>query len=180
MSSRNGSPLPVGVVVRALATHVDARGALAEIFRAEWETGIAPVQWSVASTSAGVLRGMHVHLRHDDYLCVLQGRLTCGLRDLRPGSPTHDLAVTLALDGDDPVAIVIPHGVAHGLYAHQASVYLLGTSDYYDPADELGCHWNDPDLDLTWPCAAATVSARDDALPPLRELLPLIPPWHAA
>lgn len=102
------------------------------------------------------------------------------MRDLRPGSPTQDRSATVALDGDEPAAVVIPHGVAHGLYAHEPSVYVLGTSEYYDPDDELGCHWTDPELDLTWPCASATISARDDALPPLRELLPFIPPWRPA
>ncbi len=172
--------LPAGVVRRPLGGHTDARGTVAEFFRSEWETGITPVQWTLTTTGDGVLRGVHVHPRHDDYLCVLQGRLTVGLRDLRAGSPTEGLAACFDLDGKELAALFIPHGVAHGLYSKQPSVYVLGTSHYYDPGDELGCHWTDPALGLAWPFASAATSARDTALPPLREVLPLIPPWRQA
>jgi dTDP-4-dehydrorhamnose 3,5-epimerase len=172
--------LPEGVVLRTLPAHTDARGTVAEIFRNEWETGIAPVQWSMTTTGGGVLRGVHVHPRHDDYLCVVQGLLIVGLRDLRPGSPTEGLAVSLDLRGSALTALFIPHGVAHGVYSQQPSVYFLGTSHYYDPDDELGCHWSDPALELAWPFTSAVVSARDAELPPLREVLPRIPSWRQA
>jgi dTDP-4-dehydrorhamnose 3,5-epimerase-like enzyme len=67
--------------------------------------------------------------------------------------------------------------VAHGFLFHAPSVVVLGASHYYDLADELGCHWRDPQLGIAWPSDSARVSARDSALPPLRELSGRIPPW---
>src|SRR6266516_3223257 len=50
--------LPVGVELFPLEMHPDTRGCLTEIFRAEWDTGVSPVQWNVVSSQAGVLRGV--------------------------------------------------------------------------------------------------------------------------
>jgi len=69
--------------------------------------------------------------------------------------------------------------VAHGLLILTPSVYVLGASHYYDAADELGCHWQDPALELRWALADAKLSARDAALPPLQEVAPQVPPWQA-
>ena len=172
--------LPDGTTLTALRGFVDARGTVAELYRENWPTGISPVQWSMTVTHAGVMRGVHVHRVHDDYLCVVQGRVCVGLCDLRPGSPTERHSVCIDLTGDELGALFIPHGVAHGFYAHEPSTYVLGTSHYYDPADELGCHWTDPGLALAWPFTSPSVSARDAALPGLEALLPAIGPWRAA
>src|SRR3970282_2615067 len=83
--------LPHGVAWRELETHADQRGDLTELFRAEWQSGPAPVQWNFVRSQANVLRGVHVHPRHDDYLIVLQNRMEIGLKDLRRDSPIHDL-----------------------------------------------------------------------------------------
>lgn len=171
--------LPHGVTLRRLIAHVDARGRVGEIFRDEWATGIAPAQWSMTVTEAGVMRGMHVHIRHDDYFVLLHGRLALGLRDLRHGAPGSGGPALLELRGEEPVGVVIPHGVAHGFLFLEPSTYVLGTSHYYDPADEFGCHWLDPDLGVEWPTRTALLSPRDAALPPMREVVACIPAWQA-
>ena len=177
-AAREPQALPDGVELRPLIAHPDDRGRVAEIFRVEWATGIAPVQWVVTFTDAGVMRGVHVHPRHDDYFVLLQGRIALGLHDLRPRSPTGGCAAMVELRGDEPTAVLIPHGVGHGFLFLSRSTYVVGTSHYYDPADELGCHWLDPDLGLAWPAAAAQLSARDAALPSLREVAKRIPAWQ--
>lgn len=163
--------LPHGVALRPLAPHHDARGTFTELFRASWPSAIvAPVQWNAVRSAAGVLRGVHVHPRHDDYLVVCAGRATVGLADLRPESPTAGIGVCVELSGDAPAAIEIPHGVAHGFYFHEPSLHVYAVSHYWDPEDELGCHWKDPGLGIPWPQADATVSERDAALPSLPAL----------
>jgi dTDP-4-dehydrorhamnose 3,5-epimerase len=136
--------LPAGVRRRPLTMHRDQRGTFTEIFRHAWHTGVTPVQWNAVSSGTGVLRGVHVHPRHDDYLIVLQGHASIGLRDLRQGSPTEGLAAVVDLRGDALTALGIPHGVAHGFYFHEPSVHIYAVSAYWDPSDELGCHWGRP------------------------------------
>ena len=151
--------------------HHDPRGAVTEVFRESWETGIAPVQWNVVRSEAGVLRGVHVHVRHDDYLILLDGRALVGLRDLRPHSPTSGRTCLFEMRGDELAALTIPPGVAHGFYFPEAAVHLYAVSEYWDPADELGCHWADPALEIPWPAEPAILSTRDAAAPPLSVLL---------
>jgi dTDP-4-dehydrorhamnose 3,5-epimerase len=177
-AAHDAGALPHGVALRSLTAHRDARGLVAEIFRDEWPTGIAPVQWAMAVSEAGVMRGVHVHIRHDDYFLLLQGAVCVGLHDLRPRSPSTRCASLLELRGDDPTALVIPHGVAHGFLFLDTAIFVIGASQYYDAADELGCHWRDPDLGLVWPRDTARLSARDAALPPLRDLAARMPPWR--
>ena len=57
--------LPAGVALRPLRMHRDERGVLTEIFRESW-AGLAAVQWNAVRSAAGVLRGVHVHVRHAD------------------------------------------------------------------------------------------------------------------
>ena len=80
---------------------------------------------------------------------------------------------------EEPATVLIPHGVAHGLLFMARSIHVIGTSHYYDLADELGCHWLDPALGLAWPLRRPQLSARDAALPPLREVAKHVMPWRA-
>jgi dTDP-4-dehydrorhamnose 3,5-epimerase len=162
--------LPEGVRIVPLTPHADDRGVFTEIFRDEWDAGISPVQWNAVVSEAGVLRGVHAHHRHDDYLTLPVGRATIGLCDLRPGSPTDGLATCVTLSAGEPSGIVIPTGVAHGFLFHERSLHVYAVSHTWDVADELGCRWDDPELGIPWPHAPALISGRDAALGDLAAL----------
>jgi dTDP-4-dehydrorhamnose 3,5-epimerase len=163
--------LPDGVALLPLTMNRDSRGSFTELFRDEWETGLSPVQWNAVSSEPGTLRGVHVHIRHDDYLTVLKGRACVGLRDLRRGSPTEALSVLLELTEDPLTAILIPHGVAHGFYFPEPSLHLYAVTKYWDVEDELACLWSDPQLAIPWPAEPTLVSERDANAPSLAQLL---------
>jgi dTDP-4-dehydrorhamnose 3,5-epimerase len=167
--------LPTGVCARPLDMHCDSRGVFTEVFRASWNVEFSAVQWNVVQSAAGVLRGVHVHPLHDDYLVLLSGRATVGLHDLRPGSPTYGSGVALELTGDPMTAVSIPAGVAHGFFFHEPSVHIYAVSKYWNPADELGCHWADPRLAIKWACREPVLSVRDAQLGPLADLAGRIP-----
>jgi dTDP-4-dehydrorhamnose 3,5-epimerase len=168
--------LPAGTSFVPLTAHADERGAFTELYRLEWGTGVAPIQWNAVSSEAGVLRGVHVHLRHDDYLTVPLGHAAVGLRDLRRGSPTEGLATVVELSAQAPGALVIPHGIAHGFYFREPSLHVYAVTEYWDPADELSCHWADPDLEIPWRVQTAKVSQRDAQSQSLQDLLAQLEP----
>jgi dTDP-4-dehydrorhamnose 3,5-epimerase len=170
--------LPVGALLRPLEPHRDERGSFTELYRDEWEVGVTPIQWNAVRSEAGVLRGVHVHIRHDDYLTVPLGRAVVGLRDLRRGSPTEGMSSLVELGEERAGALVIPHGVAHGFYFLEPSLHVYAVSEYWDPSDELGCRWDDPELEIPWPVRSARVSERDAASQPLRALLAELEPWQ--
>ena len=156
--------LPDGVEVLRLQPHPDERGVFTELFRDSWGLAVAPVQWNAVRSERNVLRGVHVHWRHSDFLTVVAGRATIGLHDLRHGSPTEGAGTTVELAAESPQAIVIPTGVAHGFYFHEPSIHVYAVTHDWDPADELGCRWNDPELQIPWPCSHPMLSERDSML----------------
>lgn len=163
-----------GVVVQPLQSHFDDRGSFTEVFSSRWRAAIAAQQWSVVRSRANVLRGPHLHLGHDEYFVLLAGTAWVGLRDVRPDSPTRDRSCLMELHGDEPAAVSFPRGFIHGWYFSEESIHLQSVTECYadyHPADNLGCRWDDPDLDIPWPCTAPIVSARAAAFPPLSVLI---------
>lgn len=171
--------LPHGVVTHDFEVHSDERGSFTEVFRAEWPTAIEPVQWNYVRSNAGVLRGVHVHIRHSDYLTVVEGRAAIGVRDLREASPTAGVAAVVTLSDDRPQAIEFPPGVAHGFLFLEPSMHIYAVSHFWDTADELGCRWDDPELGIEWPAEPLALSVRDSEAPNLAELVRQLEPHQA-
>jgi len=161
--------MPRDVNLISLHPHSDSRGTFTEIFRDAWLPDVHPIQWNVVHSEGEVMRGVHVHLRHFDYLTVAFGRLQLGLCDLRADSPTFRSAAMIELAPGQ--AISIPPRVAHGFYFPVPSIHIYAVSEYWDTGDELGCLWSDPELGIPWDFANPLVSARDAGLPSLDRLL---------
>lgn len=170
-SERDEETLPAGVVRHPLEPVADARGSFTEVFRRSWPVGVDPLQWGLLQSAAGVLRGVHVHSRHDEFILVTAGRMLLGIKDLRPDSPSFGLAGLVTLAGERPELVTLPRGVAHGFYHAVDTSMLLATSHYYDPTDDLGCHWADPELGIAWPTRNPALSERDRTAPPLADLM---------
>lgn len=162
-----------GVRTRPIEVHRDARGSFAEYFVAHRDHGINPLQWSVVTSEAGVLRGMHLHNRHDEYFTLVSGHVTLGLHDIRPGSPTEGLAATYEWDENEPIQLIFPRGLVHGWLFHRPSAHLQATSeayDHYSADDNSGCHWSDPGLAIDWPFEPSHVAERAEGFGTLEEL----------
>jgi dTDP-4-dehydrorhamnose 3,5-epimerase len=160
-----------GVERIQLESHADAGGVSAQVFHRGWQLAIHPVQWNAVQSEANVLRGVHAHVVHEDYLVLLKGQMLLGLRDLRPGSTTEGNTAMLDLKAGHLEAVRIPPGVAHGFYFARSSLLLYCVSHYWTLADELGCHWADPELRLDWPVREPLLSQRDASAGSLRELM---------
>lgn len=169
--------LPAGVTLRPLTPHVDTRGVFTELHRASWPDAPPLAQWNAVRSEAGVLRGMHVHCVHTDYLTVVAGSALVGLSDVRPDSPTYGVTETLSLTAEEPAAIVIPPGVAHGFCFTAEAVHVYAMSVEWDPLSDLGCRYDDPELGIAWPVLRPVLSPRDQSLGSLRELRDA---WRAA
>jgi dTDP-4-dehydrorhamnose 3,5-epimerase len=163
--SSGSSTLPQGVSLRSLPGARDAIGAVTVLYRRDWKLDSMPVQWNLVSSRANTLRGVHVHLTHWDYLCIISGEMLLALHDMRPGSPTYRLSALQPLPSEPACSVAIPPGVAHGFYFGSQTTYFYAVSHYWNPQDELGCSWNDPELGLSWPTADPLRSPRDANAP---------------
>ncbi len=174
MAEVTESPAVAGVFVVRPQVFGDERGVFVETWRHEWVPGARPmVQGNRADRAAGCLVGLHYHLHQADYWYVPSGRAFVALCDLRAGSPTEGGVLTMEMDGETHLGLYIPPGVAHGFYAVTDMTITYLVDGYYDPADELGVAWDDPDLGVAWPLGdgeAPVLSDRDRSNPRRAEL----------
>jgi len=167
------SDLIAGVHVVPLRSFADDRGYFFESFRKSWVPGAREmIQGNVSFSRAGVLRGLHYHLKQADFWLVPSGHVRAALYDLRASSPTRGRAQTLELGKDHPFGLYIPKGVAHGFCALVDSMMTYLVDEFYDNSDERGVRWDDPTLGIDWGVANVIVSDRDRQNRPLAEIPP--------
>lgn len=162
----------------------DERGFFLETWHARrWHTeGGLPerfVQDNQSFSVRGVLRGLHAQLRHPQGKLVraVQGEIFDVAVDLRPGSPSFGRWVGEALSDRNFRQLYVPPGFAHGfcVIGESATVQYKCT-ELYHREDEIGVIWNDPEIGIDWPVEEPRVSAKDQALPRLRELAEILQP----
>ena len=154
-----------GASVRELKTNNDHRGELIEIYREQWASGWRALQFNVVFSKPNVLRGVHVHATHYDYVVLIEGRMLLGLHDMRPASLTARRSSLREYKGQARWGIVIPPGVAHGFYFIEPSVLLYGLAREWDQTDEFLCRWNAEELGLSWPTRNPILIERDAVAP---------------
>ena len=131
------------------------------------------VQDNHSRSSKGTLRGLHFQVnRGQAKLCrVIEGEALDVAVDIRVGSPQFGKWTTVLLSADLQNQIYIPAGFAHGFLALTDTVqFLYKCSDFYDPTDENGICWNDPDLNIAWNVSNPLVSEKDAKLSSLKEM----------
>ena len=162
-----------GVELAQCEMHKDSRGSFTEVFQDSWGTAIDPCQWSIVSSTGNVFRGCHIHLRHDEYFCLLSGEASVGLRDERPDSPTFGNWQLYRLFGENLAALTFPVGIVHGWYFHKPSMHLQAVSESYvdyGADDNIGVHWADPDLEIPWDFSDPIIAERASQFGSLKDL----------
>jgi dTDP-4-dehydrorhamnose 3,5-epimerase len=166
-----------GVVIVRPEVFGDQRGRFVETYRRDViPDGQEMVQSNRSEKQAGVLVGLHYHLHQADYWYVLRGRAQVVLHDLREGSPTDGATETFVLDGDEDTGVYIPPGVAHGFAALTDITMTYQVDRYFDPSDELGVAWDDPDVGAHWDVSDPILSARDQSNPRRKDIPPELRP----
>jgi dTDP-4-dehydrorhamnose 3,5-epimerase len=174
-----------GVVFVDPQMHGDARGYFIESYRREWfPNGREMIQGNRGDRVAGCLVGLHYHLHQADYWYVPFGRARVVLHDLRTGGPTDGATLSFDLgaraDGThDHRGVYIPPGVAHGFASLTNMTITYLVDGYYNPADELGVAWDDPEIAADWGVTDPILSERDRANPRRRDLDPAWRPHPA-
>lgn len=160
-----------GVHVVPLRKFGDERGHFFETFRRAWIPDAREmVQGNYSFSKAGVLRGMHYHLRQADFWAVPSGSVQAALYDLRRSSLTSGQSQMIRMGDFDLIGLYIPPGVAHGFFALTDAVMTYLVDAEYDGTDERGVRWNDPALGLAWGVVRPVLSERDQNNPLLAEL----------
>ncbi len=158
--------------------HGDSRGFFVETFQAEryrQEAGIdLPfVQDNHSRSGRGVLRGMHSQRSRPQgkLVRVARGEVFDVAVDIDPRSATFGKWVGVTLSDENCRQFWVPPGYAHGFVVlSEIADFEYKCTDYYDPGDEIGVIWNDPDVGIEWPLQNPLLSAKDQKLPSLAQL----------
>ncbi len=168
-----------GVLQVELDVHADERGWFKESWqRAKLEAAGVPhlevVQNNVSYNAAvGVARGVHAE-PWDKWISPAHGRVFSAVVDLREG-PGFGAVVTSVLGPGQ--ALYVPRGCGNAfctLEPHTVYNYLVNAHWSADQ-EYVAVDLFDPDLAIAWPLPREQMvrSARDAALPPLREVRPV-------
>ncbi len=76
----------------------------------------------------------------------------------------------------DHRGVFIPPGVAHGFASLTDMTITYLVDSYYNPDDELGVAWDDPDIAADWGLDDPILSARDQNNPRRTDLEPRLAP----
>ncbi len=175
-----------GLLLLRPRRHADERGWFAETYRRDVLCAVGVDDRFIqdnqsVSARAGTVRGLHFQKppqAQSKLVRVLSGAILDVAVDLRGSSPTFGHHVAVELDAAKGEMLYVPHGFAHGFCTLRNDTAVTYKCDaYYAPGHEGGLLWNDPALGIAWPveAGAATVSAKDQALPRLAELPYIFP-----
>ena len=174
-----------GPVLIQPAVHGDGRGFFIETFRANvleerFGIGEAFVQDNHSRSAHGVVRGMHFQIGAGASKLVRCGRgaVVDVVVDLRRGSPTFGEWEAFELDDERQRVLYVPIGFGHGFcVVSDVADVLYKQSNYYSGEVERGIAYDDPDVGIAWPLAAAELlpSERDRTAPLLRDVAAGLP-----
>ena len=172
----NAEPLALrGATLLRAEVHTDERGGFRRLmdvpFLASLGLDPAVVQISQATNvRTGTVRGMHYQAAphgESKTLWCTHGSVFDVLVDLRADEPTYGQWISVHLSADEPVALHVPPGIAHGyqtLEDGSALTYVMGTP--YVPASARSLRWDDPTVNIAWPLPVSVISQRDREAPP--------------
>ena len=156
----------------------DDRGFFLETYREERynQAGITDkfVQENHSRSAKGVLRGMHFQIQKPQaqIVTVIQGKIFDAVVDVRKKSRTFGKWHGVILDANTQQRqVYMSPGFAHGFCVLSDSADLhYKASGKYDPDDEGGLNWRDPQIGIAWPDSDFYVKQRDKNFPFLEEI----------
>ena len=112
------------------------------------------VQDNQSRSKKGVLRGLHFQYTQPQgkLVRVIKGEVFDVAVDLRKDSQTYGKWEGVILSEENKKQFYIPEGFAHGfLVLSDIAEFTYKCTDFYNPRDEGGIKWDDPEIGIEWP-----------------------------
>lgn len=171
-----------GVLIIEPEVFQDTRGFFLETYhtRKYHDAGIPEVfvQDNHSRSAQGTLRGLHAQRQHPQGKLVraIQGEIFDVAVDIRPESATYKRWVGITLSEENFRQVYVPPGFAHGFCVLSAIAEVeYKCTDFFDPKDEIGIIWNDPDIGIGWPVEEPILSDRDQNAARLAKVVGSLP-----
>lgn len=139
----------------------DNRGYFMETYNDEFKPYIKHLDGTLAEfvqdnqskSKKGVLRGLHFQKQNPQGKLVrcLEGEVYDVAVDLRKDSETYGKWYGVLLSEENKKQFYLPEGFAHGFVVlTDTATFAYKCTRLYDPTDEGGIMWNDPDIGVDW------------------------------
>ena len=155
----------------------DERGFFSETYKeSEYEAFGIPrfVQDNVSESRKGVIRGLHWQEKphgQGKLVSCLAGRILDVAVDIRIESEHFGKHIEIELNSNEPTALWIPEGFAHGFQALEESTRVCyKVTNYWKPESEKSIFPLDNAIDIKWPIANPVISFKDASSPSLHEV----------
>ena len=163
-------PLP-DVYILGLPKACDNRGCFLKPFNSQnfknLNLEFKPEEYFVTRSKKNVLRGMHFQINssaHKKLVFCPIGHVLDVIVDVRHDSKYFNKPYTIELDEDNPKAILIGKGYAHGFLSLKNDTWMnYITSSVYDFDNDCGILWSSINFD--WPTKNPILSFRDQNHP---------------
>jgi dTDP-4-dehydrorhamnose 3,5-epimerase len=143
-----------GVKIKKLRVIPDERGKLMEMLRCDDEIFVKFGQVYLSMIYPGVVKGWHYHKKQIDYFVIVKGMAKVVLYDARKNSPTYGQVEEFFMGEDNPILLVIPPYVYHGMKCISLEpAYLINCPsepyNYHQP-DEFRIPPHQNDIPYQW------------------------------
>ena len=144
----------------------DFRGAYVETYnrRIYRECGIDVdfVQDDISVSHRNVLRGIHGDERTWKLISCLSGKFYLVVVNWDSTSPQYKQWQGFTLSEHNRLQVLIPPRFGNGhLVLSEHAIFHYKQSTDYDRSSQFTILWNDPELDIWWPCRDPILSRRD-------------------
>lgn len=122
------------------------------------------VQDNYSRSAKNVLRGLHFQKTNPQgkLVRVVMGEVFDVAVDIRLDSPSYGKWHGVRLNAENKLQFWLPPGLAHGFVVlSDLADFEYKCTDYYDSSDEGCLIWNDPELNINWPCDNPLLSDKD-------------------
>jgi dTDP-4-dehydrorhamnose 3,5-epimerase len=137
-----------GVQVQNRKKYTDTRGYFSVVHQGMNKVF---VQENESFSHKNVLRGLHYQVfpKQAKFVSVVYGSIFDVIVDLRKDSGTFKKWFGIWLD--DSKSIYVPDYCAHGFFAEADSLIRYNVTGTYNPGNEIGIAWDDPEIGIEWP-----------------------------
>ncbi len=122
-------------------------------------------------SNLNVIRAMHLQVAPracEKLVAIIQGSVLDVILDLRPESETFGKTFSIVLSADDPKALYIPQGCAHGYKVlKDQSIVMYMATDLYAADLDVGIKWDS--FGFNWDIKNPILSVKDQTLPSFQE-----------
>jgi len=112
-----------------------------------------------------VLRGLHGDKKMWKLVSCVYGKIFIAVVDLNKNSKSYLKWKTWILSQKNNIQLLIPPNYANGHYClsdYCLFHYKLSYKGFYTgPRQQFSIRWNDPKIDIKWPCKKPILSMRD-------------------